>query len=831
MGVEIDLNNTITEEDEDEVVSASTTTSSSSSSTASLATGTVTTTTTGVPVVVVGVGGASSDVCLELWHACAGPLISLPKKGSIVVYFPQGHLEQITDYPSSNFYDLPSLVFCRVVDVKLHAEVATDEVYAQVSLLPESEEFELKLKKGEVEEESEEDETEGLGKSITPHMFCKTLTASDTSTHGGFSVPRRAAEDCFPPLDYKQQRPWQELTAKDLHGVEWRFRHIYRGMGDNGDLRLGIRRAAQVKCGVPLPVPCTQNLNVSTLTAVPAAISTKSSFNIYYNPRASSSQFIIPFRKFSKSLDHPISSGMRFKMRFETEEAAERRYMGIITGVGDLDPMRWPGSKWRCLVVRWDDDIVRNRQNRVSPWEIEPSGSVLASNNYMAPGSKRTRTGLPPAKSSFPVCNQTGLSDFGESLRFQKVLQGQECLGFTSPHTGTIQNHHESEVRRCIPGWNDSGMARMGSGILIQPGSSYTSYKGVGFGESVRFHKVLQGQEIFPKQPQERAPVDKWVLDNGGFGISDRARSSTVENRWSSLMQGVNAHVQHSAPSMQASSPSSVLRFQQANTQVFYPNSMYGTYNQDGENRNAFGLCNSSKTLGGKPTSSSVYQPQDNMDVLESLHTLKSTEDNNRIGSLLPPASPVTRKNPRDSQNLPTGRSACRLFGFSLAGEADVGNEVDTTTPVTSPSLTDNLNQGTLPSDVEQFQFRPPVLIETVGRSCTKVHKQGSLIGRAIDLTKLEGYDDLISELERLFNMKGLLNDPNKGWQIAYTDHEDDTMVVGDDPWKEFCNIVSKIQIYTHDEEALMAVKVTDCDAHSCSEEVAGEIGMSDIFK
>lgn len=29
--------------------------------------------------------------------------------------------------------------------------------------------------------------------------------------------------------DYKQQRPSQELVAKDLHGVEWRFRHIYRG--------------------------------------------------------------------------------------------------------------------------------------------------------------------------------------------------------------------------------------------------------------------------------------------------------------------------------------------------------------------------------------------------------------------------------------------------------------------------------------------------------------------------------------------------------------------------------------------------------------------------
>jgi hypothetical protein len=33
-----------------------------------------------------------------------------------------------------------------------------------------------------------------------PEFFCKTLTASDTSTHGGFSVPRRAAEKIFPSL-------------------------------------------------------------------------------------------------------------------------------------------------------------------------------------------------------------------------------------------------------------------------------------------------------------------------------------------------------------------------------------------------------------------------------------------------------------------------------------------------------------------------------------------------------------------------------------------------------------------------------------------------------
>ena len=46
----------------------------------------------------------------------------------------------------------------------------------------------------------DQEDYEVVKRSNTPHMFCKTLTASDTSTHGGFSVPRRAAEDCFPPL-------------------------------------------------------------------------------------------------------------------------------------------------------------------------------------------------------------------------------------------------------------------------------------------------------------------------------------------------------------------------------------------------------------------------------------------------------------------------------------------------------------------------------------------------------------------------------------------------------------------------------------------------------
>jgi len=31
----------------------------------------------------------------ELWHACAGPLTSMPPLDSLVMYWPQGHIEQV----------------------------------------------------------------------------------------------------------------------------------------------------------------------------------------------------------------------------------------------------------------------------------------------------------------------------------------------------------------------------------------------------------------------------------------------------------------------------------------------------------------------------------------------------------------------------------------------------------------------------------------------------------------------------------------------------------------------------------------------------------------
>lgn len=61
---------------------------------------------------------------------------------------------------------------------------------------------------------------------------------------------------------------------------------------------------------------------------------------------------------------------------------------------------------------------------------------------------------------------------------------------------------------------------------------------------------------------------------------------------------------------------------------------------------------------------------------------------------------------------------------------------------------------------------------------------QGMAVGRAVDLTRLDGYADLHRKLEEMFDIQGELSANLKKWKVIYTDDEDDTMLVGDDPWK-----------------------------------------------
>ncbi|XP_062196109.1 auxin response factor 21-like isoform X2 [Phragmites australis] len=344
--------------------------------------------------------GRGTKVNQELWYACAGPLVALPPAGSLVVYFPQGHSEQVAASMRKDAYakipsypNLTSRLICILHSVTMHADPDTDEVYARMTLQPVSNCDKETLLASELALKQTKPQTE---------FFCKTLTASDTSTHGGFSVPRRAAERIFPRLDFSMQPPAQELQARDLHGAIWTFRHIYRGQpkrhllttgwslfisgkrllaGDSvlftrdarQQLLLGIRRANRQPVNLSSSVLSSDSMHIGIFAAAAHAAANNSQFTVFYNPRASPSEFVIPFAKYQKAVyTNQISLGMRFRMMFETEESGTRRYMGTITGISDLDPVRWKNSQWRNIQVAWDEAAPTERCTRVSLWEIEP---------------------------------------------------------------------------------------------------------------------------------------------------------------------------------------------------------------------------------------------------------------------------------------------------------------------------------------------------------------------------------------------------------------------------------------------------------------------------
>ncbi|KAF1001889.1 hypothetical protein AG4045_017903 [Apium graveolens] len=102
-------------------------------------------------------------------------------------------------------------------------------------------------------------------------------------------------KDAGPEIDedFTMQPPAQELVARDLHDNVWTFRHIY--------------------CGI--------------LAASAHAAAIDSPFTVFFNPRASPSEFVIPLAKYYKAVcSSQISFGMRFQIMFETEESGTRRY-------------------------------------------------------------------------------------------------------------------------------------------------------------------------------------------------------------------------------------------------------------------------------------------------------------------------------------------------------------------------------------------------------------------------------------------------------------------------------------------------------------------------
>ncbi|KAF8660389.1 hypothetical protein HU200_057971 [Digitaria exilis] len=783
----------------------------------------------------------------ELWHACAGPLVCLPTVGTRVVYFPQGHSEQVAastnkevDGHIPNYPNLPPQLICQLHDVTMHADSETDEVYAQMTLQP--------LNPQEQNDAYLPAEMGIMSKQPT-NYFCKTLTASDTSTHGGFSVPRRAAERVFPPLDFTQQPPAQELIARDIHDVEWKFRHIFRGQpkrhllttgwsvfvsakrlvaGDSvlfiwnekNQLLLGIRRASRPQTVMPSSVLSSDSMHIGLLAAAAHAAATNSRFTIFYKPRASPSEFVIPLSKYIKAVFHTrISVGMRFRMLFETEESSVRRYMGTITEVSDADPVRWPSSYWRSVKVGWDESTAGERPPRVSLWEIEPL------------------TTFPMYPSLFPLrvkhpwySGVAALHDDSNALMWLRGVAGEggfQSLNFQSPgigswgqqrlHPSLLSNDHDQyqAVVAAAAASQSGGYLKQQFLHLQQPMQSPP--------EQCNLNPLLQ-QQIMQQAGQQQ------MVSPDAQNIQSVLRPSAIQQQLHQLQQMQHAHndqkqkIQPDQPYQVPSSavlpsPTSLPSHLREKFGFSDPNVNSSSFVSSSSNENMLEsnfLQGSSKCVDlsrfNQPVASEQQQQQQQAWKQKFMGSQSMSFAGS--GSLNSPTSKdgsVDNKVSRDVQNQ-------SLYSPHVDSSSLLYNMV--------PNLTSNVadnNISAIPSGSTYLQ-NPMYgclddssgLLQNTGendpttRTFVKVYKSGS-VGRSLDITRFSNYAELREELGQMFGIKGQLDDPDRsGWQLVFVDRENDVLLLGDDPWESFVNSVWYIKILSPEDVHKMGKQGND---------------------
>ncbi|KAH7332440.1 hypothetical protein KP509_20G087500 [Ceratopteris richardii] len=717
----------------------------------------------------------SESLSEELWQACAGSISYVPRVDERVWYFPQGHLEQVaasaqqeSGCPRLPNSGLSPQILCRVINRRLSAEVDTDEVYAQISLVPEPTQS---LEDSKLEEGASSPQI----KSST-RLFIKILTASDTSTHGGFSVLRKHAEECLPPLDMTQETPFQDLRAKDLHGHEWKFRHTYRGhprrhllttgwsmfvsqkklvagdaviflRGENGDLMVGIRRAKRPQ-NAPQAVMSSQSMYMGVIATAQHAVLTRTIFSVFFKPRVSLSSFLVPESKLSKTMSTSFSVGMRFQMQFDTDDACDRSFTGTITGIEDLDGENWIGSKWRSLKVEWDESC-HERPSRVSPWEIEPASSSSSAVSPTTLASKKRFRPSHSLLSQIAEFSGPGSSKEG-ALNFPIVLQGQEIQDKGVNSFWRSQLSFKSPVQE-----------------IHQPSPTLAFQ-----------HHSQQEMEASSLKRSNRAPYHMFTSSD-----SDSASPTSFN------IQSCNG-LGHSQGLIHDNRPG---RAPTENVPVsgiahFHP---------------SFSSNTSVEQQALHTTINCLFPTQQSIGAFHSLHP--SSQSNSMqcsISQYKTSASAIT--DPFSASEVSS--SGIKLFGFSLMGKPNaminqsqdfISVEETDKIPIGQPETqivqTKKLEAGFDQERIDCHEAEARSVQST--RSCIKVIKKGSMVGRGVDLSRFEDYASLFHELEKMFNMKGELTDTGRGWQVVYSDEEGDTMKVGDDPWPEFCNMVRKLYI------------------------------------
>ncbi|KAL9271837.1 Auxin response factor 2B-like protein [Drosera capensis] len=517
--------------------------------------------------------------------------------------------------------------------------------------------------------------------------------------------------------------------------------------------------------------------------------------------RTSPAEFIVPYNQYVESTKNNYSIGMRFKMRFEGEEAPEQRFTGTVVGIDDADPKRWHDSKWRCLKVRWDETSSITRPERVSPWQVEPALSPPTINPLPVPRSKRPRSNMvPPSPDSFNLTKEV-TADPLLAGGVSRVLQIQE---FSALRTSLVDSNELDTVEKpivCPSSVDDKKIVpiafsqKHGSETWMAALRPEPRYSDLLSGLGTRIDSSPRFRSLFSEQTAEAASASMKKQ------LRDREdQLNMFGSSWSMLPANLSLNLSQSTLKI----PPQDVSYQ------INGNARYGSiteYSMLAEHRiehhngawmssrsgsSLFDPSAHSRDLLRKPT----LQPQDPLVhqganfKLFGIPLLSSPITPEPVGpyksSNIEPNSQL--HSPTQQDHSDQGSGQCK--GSKLMDELAVGNNQENLFP-SCHSL--SIDQGKIQAGLT--------------RSCTKVHKQGIALGRSVDLSKFNDYEELIAELDSLFDFCGELIAPDKNWLVVYTDDEGDMMLVGDDPWKEFCGMVKKIFIYTKEEVQKMGPK------------------------
>jgi len=403
--------------------------------------------------------------------------------------------------------------------------------------------------------------------------------------------------------------------------------------------------------------------------------------------------------------------------------------------------------------VRWDENSSIPRPDRVSPWQIEPASNPPV-NPLPVSRIKRPRSNAPPASTDSSVLTKEGTN---------KVSQGQEPLPIRASN---ITESTDSDTAQKPVLWPSSTqldaswiqLARQNGSLKYNKKDTHPS----------AFRPVSAGTN---NGTDPRGPYMQFFDETPGF---------------------LNSHLK---PQIH---PNYDTAFNRMLSHQPYPSFDMGDSNSSRVQNANFPQINNAQSPTWL-TQPQVLRPQ-------PIEIAKQKESNNNTGSYKIFGFELN-SSPMHATHDPNLNNAALTSG-PLMSQTPVMEAADSHAEVSKNSVSTGPLFSESSDKYHQLAKDGQPKSQTAStRSCTKVQKQGTLPVRSIDLTRFSEYDELKFELDKMFEFDGELVSPNTTWMVVYTDDEGDMMLVGDDPWQEFCRMVRKIYIYTKEEVQKMNSK------------------------